>query len=196
MQICSKVTMFVLKMRENFSESFFLKKILIVFLYICVHYRLFFEAVSQSQNLKPLFVCFFNQWFIFRSDQKKIRAKDGVRESASERFLKIGASNTGLEKKLNMFSVTLKKTSVKKKGPHPSDGRRRWWEKKHQFPKLPKSHTDTRRLQMPFMKECTTNISIYSFWIFFLANDKRPSLLASLLFTFCLHYTFKHVKTY
>lgn len=46
---------------------------------------------------------------------KKNRAKDGVRESASERFLKIGASNTGLEKKLNMFSVTLKKTSVKEK---------------------------------------------------------------------------------
>lgn len=65
--------------------------------------------------------------------------------------------------------------------------------KKHRFPKLPKSHTDTGRLQMPFMKECTTNISIYSFWIF-LANDKRLSSPASLLFTFCLHYTFKHLS--
>lgn len=54
-------------------------------------------------------------WFIFCPGQKKNRAKDGVRESASEHFLKIGASNTGLEKKLNMFSVTLKKTSVKEK---------------------------------------------------------------------------------
>lgn len=29
---------------------------------------------------------------------------------------------------------------------------------------------------------------------FFLANDKRLSSLASLLFTFCLHYTFKHLS--
>lgn len=28
----------------------------------------------------------------------------------------------------------------------------------------------------------------------FLANDKRLSSLASLLFTFCLHYTFKHLS--
>lgn len=32
----------------------------------------------------------------------------------------------------------------------------------------------------------------FEFFFFFLANDKRPSSLASLLFTFCLHYTFKH----
>lgn len=74
------------------------------------------------------------------------------------------------------------------------DGKGKKKKKKHRFPKLPKSHTDTGRLQMPFMKECTTNISIYSFWIFFLANDKRLSSLASLLFTFCLHYTFKHLS--
>lgn len=29
---------------------------------------------------------------------------------------------------------------------------------------------------------------------FFLANDKRLSSLASLLFIFCLHYTFKHLS--
>lgn len=43
-----------------------------------------------------------------------------LRESVSECFLKTGASNTDLEMKLKiMFSVTLKKTSAKKKGPHP-----------------------------------------------------------------------------
>lgn len=32
------------------------------------------------------------------------------------------------------------------------------------------------------------------FFFFFLANDKRLGSLASLLFTFCLHYTFKHLS--
>lgn len=127
--------------------------------------------------------------------KKALQQKMELRESAYECFLKTSASNAGLEKKLNMFAVTLKQTSAKKKRPSSLRWKKKVVGKKHCFPKLPKSHTDTRRLQMPFMKECTTNISIYSFWIFFfLANDKRPSSLASLLLTFCLHYTFKHLS--
>lgn len=66
-----------------------------------------------------------------------------------------------------MFSVTLEENICKEKKAlilkiEEKDGKEKK-KKKHRFPKLPKSHTDTGRLQMPFMKECTTNISIYSF---------------------------------
>lgn len=67
-----------------------------------------------------------------------------------------------------MFSVTLEENICKEKKAlilkiEEKDGKEKKKKKKHRFPKLPKSHTDTGRLQMPFMKECTTNISIYSF---------------------------------
>lgn len=92
-------------------------------------------------------------------------AKDGVKRVSLRMLLKKrSASNTGLEKKLNAFSHTEANISKEKKAlilkmEEKGGGKK----KKHSFPKLPKSHTDTRRLQMPFMKECTTNISIYSF---------------------------------
>lgn len=116
-------------------------------------------------------------------------------ESASECFLKIGVSNRCLEMKLkSCFRSHWRKHLQRKKALilkiEEKDGKK----KKHRFPKLPKSHTDTGRLQMPFMKECTTNISIYSFWIFFFSKWQKTQLTGFTFVYLLLTLTFKHLS--
>lgn len=155
--------MFVHKMCKIFSirKPFFKKKKTNFF----GHNTLFFVLASETEASTNSFA--FNGGIHFgpRGKKKSIMAKDGVKRVSLRMLLKKrSASNAGLEKKLNAFSHTEANIRKEKKAlilkmEEKGGGKK----KKHSFPKLPKSHTDTRRLQMPFMKECTTNISIYSF---------------------------------
>lgn len=62
------------------------------------------------------------------------------------------------------------------------------------FPSCP-NHTQTQEgYKCHSWKNAPQTSAFIHFEFFFLANDKRLSSLASLLFTFCLHYTFKHLS--
>lgn len=61
------------------------------------------------------------------------------------------------------------------------------------FPSCP-NHTQTQEGYKCHSWKNAPQTSAFIHFEFFLANDKRLSSLASLLFTFCLHYTFKHLS--
>lgn len=95
-----------------------------------------------------------------------------------------------------MFSVTLKKTSAKKKRPSSLRLKKKMVRKKKKAPfsqvaQITHRHRKVTNAIHERMHHKHQHLFILNF---FLANDKRLSSLASLLFTFCLHYTFKHLS--
>lgn len=95
-----------------------------------------------------------------------------------------------------MFSVTLQKTSAKKKRPSSLRLKKKMVRKKKKAPfsqvaQITHRHRKVTNAIHERMHHKHQHLFILNF---FLANDKRLSSLASLLFTFCLHYTFKHLS--